>query len=213
MLIIISVNFPIIRYLRENLKELSIDPIEHTASISSAVLCGHKKTKQKAGREDRQSHRPGLCVVCVASVYQNCPNLERFAGVDIGSVDHGLTFKKWNSQVKRLFFSQYRMEGGDKNFRAWSASRWGASRQPVLPSLIGMERVHRPPAPPAPPLVVAVVAPQPLVPLLPQPASDPILVPPLNQIDEADLDELVRHYDEENIEDVGKESNTQPQIY
>ena len=26
-------------------------------------------------------------------------------------------------------------------------------------------------------------------------------------------DELVRHYEEENIEDKGKESNTQPQIY
>jgi len=181
-----------IQLVMENLKELSIDPIERTStsSNSSAVLCGHKKTKQKAGREDRESHRPGLCVVSVASVYQNCPNLERFAGVDIGSVDHGLTFKKWNSQVKRLFFSQYRMEGGDQNFRVWSASRWGDSKQPALPSLIGMDRVYQPPAPLAPPLVVP-----------PQPAQDPILGPPLNQIDDADFDELVRHYEEENKED------------
>ena len=184
---------------RENLKELSIDPIEHTlaSSNSSAVLCGHKKTKQKAGREDRESHRPGLCVVSVASVYQNCPNLKRFAGVDIGSVDHGLTFKKWNSQVKRLFFSQYRMEGGDQNFRVWSASRWGDSKQPALPSLIGMDRVYQPPAPLALPLVVP-----------PQPAQDPILGPPLNQIDDADLEILVSHFEEERKEDEGKRSNT-----
>jgi len=179
----------------ENLKELSI------TGIYDAVLCGHKKTKHKAGREDRQSHRPGLCVVVVASVYQNCPNLERFAGVDIGSVDQGLTFKKWNSQVKRLFFSQYKTEGGNLSFRVWSASRWGDSKQPALPSLIGMDRVYQPPAPPAPPVVVAAEAPQLIEPLPPQPAQNPIIVPPQNQIDDADLDIQVRHFEEERRED------------
>ena len=37
-------------------------------------------------------HRIGLCCVNIGSVYENCPNVERFMGVEVGTVSHKQSF-------------------------------------------------------------------------------------------------------------------------
>ena len=60
-------------------------------------------TYWKSKADDRVLHRAGLCCVNFGAVYENCPNLEKFMGVEVGSVDQKMTFKKWNTRVKKKF--------------------------------------------------------------------------------------------------------------
>eukprot|EP00092_Neocalanus_flemingeri_P015690 GFUD01016984.1.p1 GENE.GFUD01016984.1~~GFUD01016984.1.p1 ORF type:complete len:457 (-),score=113.51 GFUD01016984.1:76-1446(-) len=94
----------------------------------------------KSRSDDRGLHRDGLCCVHIGSVYENCPNLERFMGVEIGSVSHNQSFNKWNTRIKKRFFDHYLQQGGSKEMKAWAKTRW-FSRRPVVPKEIGYDRV------------------------------------------------------------------------
>jgi len=99
-------------------------------------------TYYKSPVQDRLLHRGGLCTVSFASVYQRCPNLRTFAGVDISSVSMEMTFTKWNNRVRKLFHDSYRRCGGEQELKPWARSRRGRwfARQEPLPAAIGHHR-------------------------------------------------------------------------
>ena len=104
----------------EKLKEVVVE-------LNTTLPCTYWKCKAN----DRDLHRAGLCCVNIGSVYENCPNLERFMGVEVGMVSQKQPFDKWNTKIKKKFYKDYLNQGGSKNMKAWEKTRW-SSRRPVL---------------------------------------------------------------------------------
>jgi len=105
----------------ENLKEIEINP--------SSSSCTYWKSRE----DDRALHRAGLCCVNIGTLFQKCPKMERFMGVEVGSIPQTLTFSKWNSKVKKTFHQYYLNQGGTKEFKAWAKARWYSKRPLVIP--------------------------------------------------------------------------------
>jgi len=110
----------------ENLKEVLVkldDSSQHDN-------CTFWKSKQG----DRDQHRVGLCCVNIGKLYETCPKLEKFMGVEVGSVTKE-SFGKWNSKIKKKFYQQYLGQGGTLEFKRWAKSRWFSkmpdSKEPV----------------------------------------------------------------------------------
>lgn len=108
----------------ENLKEIEIIP-----ESFPPTSCTYWRSKE----DDRALHRAGLCCVNIGTLYQNCPKLERFMGVEVGSIPQTLAFSKWNSKVKRTFHQDYLNQGGTKEFKAWAKARWYSKKPLVIP--------------------------------------------------------------------------------
>jgi len=99
----------------ENLKVLEVK-LDSSMTNSN---CTYWRSKV----DDRQLHRNGVCCVNIGTLFENCPNLENFMGIDVGSIPKD-SFKKWNSELKKKFFNRYLNQGGSKEFKLWAKSRW-----------------------------------------------------------------------------------------
>jgi len=108
----------------ENLKEIEINP-----ESFPPTSCTYWRSKQ----DDRAQHRAGLCCVNIGTLYQTCPKVERFMGVEVGSIPQTLAFSKWNSKVKKKFHQDYLNQGGTKEFKAWAKARWYSKKPLVRP--------------------------------------------------------------------------------
>ena len=107
------------------------------ASGSSKDCCSYLKSRL----DDRELHRSGLCIIHLGALYGNCQNLQKFNGVELGQVDQGLEFPKWNAKVKKLFFKDYVNKGGMMEFKVWGRKRW-FSKRPQLPAVSGQARLQ-----------------------------------------------------------------------
>lgn len=102
----------------------------------------------KAKADDRKSHRTGLCVVNIGAAYELCPKLERFMGHNLAELplrakdksQSQLTFKIWNTRMKKYFYEDYSKSGGTLDSKAWSKTRW-ISKKPSIPRSVGRERL------------------------------------------------------------------------
>ena len=107
----------------ENLKELEVHMRPPEAS---GDCCSYFRVKP----DDRQLHRPGLCVVNLGAIYDHCPKLEKFLGHDLTALPltnkngSKLTFSAWKSRLKKVFFEEYTRNGGTKDVNSWAKSRW-----------------------------------------------------------------------------------------
>ena len=107
----------------ENLKELEVYMRPREAS---GDCCSYFRVKP----DDRQLHRPGLCVVNLGAIYDHCPKLEKFLGHDLTALPltnkngSKLTFSAWKSRLKKVFFEEYTRNGGTKDVNSWAKSRW-----------------------------------------------------------------------------------------
>jgi len=106
----------------DKLKEVEVRP-DSVAPTS----CTYWKSKQ----DDRTLHRAGLCCVNIGNLYKNCPKLEKFSGVDVGSIPQQPSFTKWNLRIKKKFYQLYLSQGGSMEFKPWAKARWFA-RKPVV---------------------------------------------------------------------------------
>ena len=97
----------------ENLKVVEIKPDLLPGS------CNYRRSKQ----DDRILHRNGLCCVNVGTMFEKCPNLEKFVGLEVGSIPKA-NFKKWNLLLKKVFYKDYLHQGGTKEFKTWVKTRW-----------------------------------------------------------------------------------------
>ena len=85
-------------------------------------------------------------MVNIGTIFENCPKLEKFMGVDLKGVDkkskkdQDMTFSKWNMRVKKLFYEDYVKQGGKLELKKWSKARW-LTKRPMKPAEIGRERV------------------------------------------------------------------------
>merc|ERR1711970_966295 len=118
----------------ENLKELEVK-----LDTSQPNCCTYWKSKT----DDRSLHRAGLCAVNIGVLYENCPKIVKFMGVEVGSDSQDMIFNKWNSRIKKKFYQMYLDQGGTKELKAWSKTRWYArrpssSRAAVVPPQIVM---------------------------------------------------------------------------
>jgi len=106
----------------ENLKvvEVKLD--------SSPNSCTYWRSK----REDRVLHRDGLCCVNVGTMFDKCPNLVKFMGMEVGSITK-TTFNKWSLVLKRKFYEKYLYQGGAKEFKSWARTRWFSKKQVQFP--------------------------------------------------------------------------------
>jgi len=104
------------------LKEVEVK-LDSAASSS----CTYWKSRQ----DDRTQHRAGLCCVNIGNLYENCPQLEKFCGVDVGSIPQQPSFSKWNLRIKKRFHQHYLSQGGSLEFKPWAKARW-FSRRPVV---------------------------------------------------------------------------------
>jgi len=125
------------------MKNLQVLDIQLSPAGASGDCCSYFKSKP----DDRKSHRPGLCGVNVGTIFENCPKLEKFMGIDLTGVidkkskkDKEITFSKWNMRVKKLFYEEYLKQGGSLDMKKWSKARW-LSKRPTIPAEIGRERV------------------------------------------------------------------------
>ena len=102
----------------ENLKvvEVKLD--------SSPNSCTYWRSKLN----DRTLHRDGLCCVNVGKMFDRCPNLEKFMGIEVGSIPK-TTFNKWSLVLKKKFYEKYLYQGGTKEFKAWARTRWFSKKQ------------------------------------------------------------------------------------
>ena len=113
----------------ENLRE-----VEVKLDTSQPNCCSYWKSKL----DDRSLHRAGICSVNIGALYENCPKIEKFMGVEVGSVPQDMIFNKWNGRIKKKFYQYYLFQGGTKDFKAWSKTRWysrrpATSRGPTIP--------------------------------------------------------------------------------
>ena len=106
----------------ENLKvvEVKLD--------SSLNSCTYWRSKL----DDRNLHREGLCCVNIGTMFDKCPNLEKFMGMDVGSIAK-TTFNKWSLVLKKKFYEKYLYQGGTKEFKAWARTRWFSKKQVIFP--------------------------------------------------------------------------------
>ena len=125
------------------MKNLQVLDIQLSPAGASGDCCSYFKSKP----DDRKSHRPGLCGVNVGTIFENCPKLEKFMGIDLTGVidkkskkDKEITFSKWNMRVKKLFYEEYLKQGGSLDMKKWSKARW-LSKRPTIPAEFGRERV------------------------------------------------------------------------
>ena len=119
----------------ENLKELEVK-----LDTSQPDSCTYWRSKT----DDRSLHRAGLCAVNIGALYENCPKMVKFMGLEVGSISQDMIFSKWNSRIKKKFYQHYLNQGGSKEFKAWSKTRWYArrpasSRVPTAPPLPQMQ--------------------------------------------------------------------------
>lgn len=127
-----------VNLVMENLKELELNM---TASQEEGGDCC---SFFRAKVDDRKSHRPGLCIVNIGSVFENSPKLEKFMTFDLTSIkksDEDISFSKWNYRMKRMFFEDFTAQGGTLEFKEWSKLRWFSGR-PSVPELIGWSRTN-----------------------------------------------------------------------
>jgi len=105
----------------ENLKavEVKLD--------SSLNSCTYWRSKL----DDRNLHRDGLCCVNIGKMFDKCPNLEKFMGMDVGSIPK-TTFNKWSLVLKKKFYEKYLYQGGTKEFKAWARTRWFSKKQVIF---------------------------------------------------------------------------------
>jgi len=82
--------------------------------------------------DDRNLHRDGLCCVNIGTMFDKCPNLEKFMGMEVGSIPK-TTFNKWSTVLKKKFYEKYLNQGGTKEFKAWGMTRWFTRRQVLFP--------------------------------------------------------------------------------
>ena len=106
----------------EKLKDVTVK--FDTTSINNNADCIYWNSKA----DDRVLHRAGLCCVNMGAVFENCPNMEKFMGVDVGNVDKEQAFKKWNSEMKKKFYKYYQNQGGSKEFEPWAKTSWFSKR-------------------------------------------------------------------------------------
>jgi len=126
----------------ENLKEIEVQA--NPPAENNEDCCSYFKTKA----DDRKSHRTGLCVINIGAAYEHCPKLERFMGHNLAELplrakdksQSQLTFKIWNTRMKKHFHEDYAKSGGTLDFKAWSKTRW-ISKKPNLPIRVGRGRV------------------------------------------------------------------------
>ena len=100
-------------------------------------------TYYRSPAADRLLHRKGLCGVRLASVFQRCPNIQTFAGVNIGHITMEQSFTKWNNRVRKQFYDDYVTKGGVKDFKSWCKTKGGGrwfAKQEEIPIKIGHER-------------------------------------------------------------------------
>jgi len=116
----------------ENLKEVVVEL--KNCHWGYGYSCSYLKCKE----DDRRLHRHGLCCVNVGAVFRNCPKVERFMGIDIGSVSQNQGFDQWNEEVKKKFYQNYRDQGGDMKFNGWVRARWFSKRPEVLGQRAGV---------------------------------------------------------------------------
>jgi len=116
--------------IMENLKEVEV----LLDSSHPNANCTYWKSKF----DDRNMHRAGLCCLNIGTLYQNCPKIEKYMGVDVGSVSQDLLFNKWNSRIKKKLYQLYIDEGGVKEFKVWSKTRWYSRRPATTRSVVVM---------------------------------------------------------------------------
>ena len=119
--------FPVMEKLKEVEVNLNRVMMPGSSCYSIPYCCSYWKSKP----DDRMLHRSGLCCVNIGAVYGNCPNIEKFMGVEIGSISQEQTFSKWNTMVKIKFHQEYLEQGGSRGLKEWARSRWFCKR-PVV---------------------------------------------------------------------------------
>jgi len=108
------------------MKKLKV--VEVKLDSSPLDSCTYWKSKQG----DRNLHRNGLCCVNFGNMFGDCPNLEEFMGLEVGSIPID-TFNKWNSAIKKKFYQNYLHQGGTMEFKVWTKTRWFNKRQVNFP--------------------------------------------------------------------------------
>jgi len=125
--------------IMKNLREVVLEMAGPEDSGDCCSLTNHKTRL-----DDRKMHRTGLCIIHVGSLYKNCPKIQTFDGVEIGQISQRkLTFPKWNSKLRKIFYEDYTKKGGGKDFPSWSKSRW-FSRMPSVSGVFGSYRYPGP---------------------------------------------------------------------
>ena len=81
----------------KNLREVTLESRERTVTTSQGMIWCYLPKKQE---EDRRLHRAGTCIVHLGSLHGHCPNLVRFAGVELGGM--AKSFSQWNNKMKRI---------------------------------------------------------------------------------------------------------------
>ena len=106
----------------KSLKEVTLELTE-----DGERSCSYPRSKY----DDRKIHRAGRCIVDIASVHGNCPNLVNFNGISIGHISQDLEFGKWSSKLKTIFHKDYLKSGGQKEMKKWAGTRW-FKKKPVI---------------------------------------------------------------------------------
>ena len=111
----------------DNLKEVMVKLDE----FPPYNYCTYWRSKQ----EDRDQHRVGLCCVNIGKLFKTCPKLEKFMGIEVGSVNRE-TFGRWNSKIKKKFHQNYLEQGGTLEIKPWVKSRWFSKMPDCKPPVV-----------------------------------------------------------------------------
>jgi len=103
------------------MENLKVVEIQLDSSLNS---CTYWRSKM----DDRNLHRSGLCCVNIGTMFDKCPNLEKFMAIEVGSITK-TTFNKWSLVLKKKFYDKYLNQGGTMEFKAWARTRWFSKRE------------------------------------------------------------------------------------
>jgi len=80
---------------------------------------------------DMDLHRSGLCCVKIGTMFDKCPKLETFMGLEVGSINKK-SFDKWSLELGRKFYQDYLNQGGSKEFESWVETRWFSRKKQLI---------------------------------------------------------------------------------
>jgi len=109
---------------------MNVVPVMENLKVVEVMLDSlpNSCTYWRSKLDDRVLHRDGLCCVNIGTMFDKCPKLEKFMGMDVGSITKS-TFNKWSLVLRRKFYDKYLYQGGGKDFKAWARTRWFSKKQ------------------------------------------------------------------------------------
>jgi len=111
---------------------MNLVPVMENLKVVEVKLDSSSCSYWRSKLDDRNLHRDGLCCVNIGMMFDKCPKLDKFMGMQVGFINK-TTFNKWSLVLKKKFYEKYLYQGGTMEFKAWARTKWFTKKQVLFP--------------------------------------------------------------------------------